>query len=78
MIKKIKKSELKNIFLSTYSKIKHAAFIIKKSKYKIALVLEDQKLIGTITNGDIRRNLLRGLDLDDTVRIITNKKVEDK
>jgi len=74
VIKKIKKSELKNIFLSTYSKIKHAAFIIKKSKYKIALVLEDQKLIGTITNGDIRRNLLRGLDLDDTVKIITNKK----
>jgi dTDP-glucose pyrophosphorylase/predicted transcriptional regulator len=74
MINKIKKNQLKNIFLSTYSKIKHAAYIIKKSKYKIALVIQDKKLIGTITNGDIRRNLLRGLDLDDPVKIIANKK----
>ena len=37
-------------------------------------MIQDKKLIGTITNGDIRRNLLRGLDLDDPAKIIANKK----
>lgn len=74
MIKKIRISELKNIFLFPYAKIRHAAYIIKKFKYKIALVINGKKLIGTITNGDIRRNLLKGLDLDDPVNIITKKK----
>jgi len=74
MIKKIKKNELRNIFLFPHSKIKHAAYIIKKYKYKIALVTNNKKLIGTITNGDIRRNLLKGLDLSDPVSVITSKK----
>jgi dTDP-glucose pyrophosphorylase len=74
MIKKIKRTDLKNSFLFLYSKIKHATDIIKKSKYKIVLVEENKKLIGTITNGDIRRNLLRGLNLNDPVSVVVNTK----
>lgn len=65
MIINIKKSELNSIILSDQSNIKDAINKIKNIKFKIVLVINKQKkFIGTITNGDIRRNLLSGLDLD--------------
>ena len=44
---------------------------IDASALQIALVLDSgQRLIGTITDGDIRRGILRGLSLDDTAENI--------
>jgi CBS domain-containing protein len=38
---------------------------------KIALVVDpDDRLIGTLTDGDIRRGILRGLNLDDTIETV--------
>ena len=48
--------------------IKEALQIIDKGAIKIAIVLDEtQKVIGTLTDGDIRRGLLNGLTLDSTI-----------
>ncbi len=49
--------------------------IIENSFSKIALVIDNEnKLIGTITDGDIRRSLLQGNSLDSKAKEVMNKK----
>lgn len=75
MIVNLNKFELKKIILKQDARIKDAINIIKKNKFRIVLVInKNNKFLGTITNGDIRRNLLRGLDLNDPIVFVTNKK----
>lgn len=63
-----------NLKLHTNSTIKEALAIIDKGALQIALVVdENDKLLGTITDGDIRRGLLKGLDLNSTVEPIVYK-----
>jgi dTDP-glucose pyrophosphorylase len=53
--------------------IREALRIIDNGAMKIAVVVdEDGKLIGTLTDGDIRRGLLKGMELDDPIREIYN------
>ena len=62
------------MYISPNKFVRDALAVIESSKEKIALVLdENQKLIGTITDGDIRRALLKGLSLDDKVSEVMNK-----
>ena len=64
----------KNI-LNQSSKIKDAIRILNHNKNKIAIVIDEKKrLIGTITNGDIRRNLIKGYTKNDDLIYIINKK----
>ncbi|MDC3068927.1 sugar phosphate nucleotidyltransferase, partial [Candidatus Pelagibacter sp.] len=64
----------KNI-LNQDSKIKHAIKILNYNSHKIVIVIDDKKkLIGTITNGDIRRNLIKGYSKNDDIIHIINKK----
>jgi len=50
----------KGILLKPTSTIKEALQIIDSGAMKIALVVdEDEKLLGTLTDGDIRRGLLK-------------------
>ena len=75
MIANLKKSELDKIVLKQEFRIRDAINIIKRNKFKIVLVVnKNNKFLGTITNGDIRRNLLYGLDLNDSVLLVTNKR----
>ncbi len=73
----------KNV-LKENSKIKDAIRILNFNKNKIVLVEDNKKkLIGTITNGDIRRNLIKGYTKEDDIIYITNKnpifvKLKDK
>ncbi|MCB0307872.1 MAG: nucleotidyltransferase family protein [Bdellovibrionales bacterium] len=54
--------------------IKNALLVIDQTGYQIALVVDDHgKLIGTVTDGDIRRAILKGLPLDTCVKDIMNK-----
>lgn len=47
---------------------------IETNKLKIVLVVDNSKrLIGTVTDGDIRRGILDGISLDENVKKITNK-----
>ncbi len=57
-----------DILLRKNSSIKEALEIIDRGAMRIAIVLdEDEKVVGTLTDGDIRRGLLNGLALDSTI-----------
>lgn len=54
--------------------ISEAIKIIDASALQIALVIDDDsRLVGVVTDGDIRRALLKGLSLDHSVHLIMNK-----
>ncbi len=64
----------KDILLKPTSTIKEALQIIDSGAMKIALVAdEDEKLIGTLSDGDIRRGLLNNLSLDDSIESVIFK-----
>ncbi len=59
---------LNKFILSPTSTIKEAFETIDKGALKIAIILDqNKKVIGTIGDGDIRRGLLNGHTLDDTI-----------
>lgn len=63
--------EIQKIKLVVNSTIKEALQVIDAGAMKIALVLDDENyLLGTLTDGDIRRGLLGGLSLDDSIESI--------
>ncbi|MDX4039999.1 nucleotidyltransferase family protein [Aliarcobacter skirrowii] len=65
---------IENIKLRENSTIKEALEIIDKGSMQIALVVDDNdRLIGTLTDGDIRRGLLKGFDLSSSIEQIVFK-----
>lgn len=61
-------------FLDSKSSLIEAINAIEKSKKRIAIVLdENKKLIGTLTDGDVRRCLLHGGDLKTEVSDAMNR-----
>jgi dTDP-glucose pyrophosphorylase len=63
-----------NILLKPTSTIKEALKVIESGSKRIALVVDDEKkLLGTLTDGDIRRALLNNLSLNDFVESIIFK-----
>jgi dTDP-glucose pyrophosphorylase len=61
-------------FLLENTTIAHAISNLDESHLKIVLVVsEDQLLLGTISDGDIRRGLLRGLTLDSPIITTINR-----
>ena len=63
----------KDTVLRENMKIKDAILTIEKSHTKIGLVVDkDFKLIATISDGDIRRGILKGLTLDSPITEILN------
>ena len=59
---------IEDIAISKNTLLKDVLKIIDQSSKQICLVLdENKKLLGTISDGDIRRALLRNISLDDTV-----------
>lgn len=60
-----------NVKLFASSTIREALKIIDSGAIQIALVVDnDSRLIGTLTDGDIRRGLLNNLSMDDTIESI--------
>ncbi|TKV21681.1 nucleotidyltransferase family protein [Citrobacter sp. wls613] len=65
----------KNVLVSPESSILEALEIINKEALRVALVVnEDNTLLGVITDGDIRRGLLKNLPLTAEVQQVMNKK----
>ncbi|PWC09728.1 nucleotidyltransferase family protein [Brenneria corticis] len=63
-----------NVLLSPEQSIREALEIIDAEAIRIALVVtSDRKLLGTVTDGDIRRGLLRNLKMDEPVQLVMNK-----
>jgi len=62
---------IETIKLTIHSSIKEALKIIDKGAVKFAIVVDQHdKLLGTLTDGDIRRALLDGKGLNDTIEDI--------
>jgi dTDP-glucose pyrophosphorylase len=60
--------------LSHDTTLRHAIRNLDETALQIALVISpDGVLLGTVTDGDIRRGLLRGLDLDSSIDTIIHR-----
>ena len=56
------------------STIKHCIELLDKLELKILFILNaEEKLVGTVTDGDIRRAILSGMDLSEPILIAMNK-----
>lgn len=66
--------KLEKIFLQADNSVNKAIEILNKFQCQIILVIaKDKKLIGTITDGDIRRSIAKGNGLDCPLKKIMNK-----
>ena len=66
--------DYKNLILKENSTIKEALKIIDSGAMKIALIVDEKKrLIGTLSDGDIRRGFLNNLHLEDSIESIIFK-----
>ena len=66
--------ELKKYFINQNESIKNVMRNIDRTGLRIAFIIDDkEKLVGVITDGDIRRELLKGCNLKRQVKDIMNK-----
>lgn len=60
--------------VSPEAPVKDAILAIQNSGYQIALVADaDERLLGTVTDGDVRRALLKGVNMEHPVAGIANR-----
>jgi dTDP-glucose pyrophosphorylase len=65
----------RSIVLPSDAKIRDAINVLNKSGLRIVLVIDnDETFLGTITDGDIRGGLLKGLDIEKPLENILNRK----
>src|SRR4051794_13552252 len=68
-------SNVQETLVGLSATIKDVIETIERSSAKVALVVDDQRrLLGTMTDGDVRRGLLRGVQITDTASTIMNSK----
>ena len=66
--------KIDEIKINQNASIKEALKVIDKGAIKVAVVLSDDGLLlGMLSDGDIRRALLKGMSLDDSIAGIINK-----
>ena len=62
--------ENKKLFIKTNATIKKAMSLMNISPHKCLLVINNEKqLIGTITDGDIRKSILKDSNLDNQLLV---------
>lgn len=63
-----------NILISPMTTMEDTISVIDKGALKLALVIdEEKKLLGVVTDGDIRRALIRHLDMDTAIADVMHK-----
>jgi len=68
-------SRLDNVLIRQKATIKESMKQLSENSMQILLVIDkDDKLVGTVTDGDIRRGLLSGLDFGDSIRLVMHNK----
>ncbi len=68
------KHNWREVLINLNTSLRETIAIIDKVALQIALVVDESgKLLGVVTDGDIRRGLIRGLSLDDDVSEVMNK-----
>jgi len=70
----LKKDKIQKFTLNINSSIKEAIKNLQKTRAQICLIVNKKVLVGTLTDGDIRRSLLKGFNLGNKVINIMNKK----
>jgi dTDP-glucose pyrophosphorylase len=66
-------SHWKEILVLSDASIRDAIQLLDKSALQIVLVVNERhRLLGTVTDGDVRRGILKGLSLSDPVQAIMN------
>jgi dTDP-glucose pyrophosphorylase/CBS domain-containing protein len=67
--------DVTRLFVSAGSSIRDAVVCIDRSAVGIALVVDDERrLVATITDGDLRRALLSGVDFGRTVQVLLDQR----
>ncbi len=66
--------KFKNIIVSPLCKISKAVEMLQTTDEKIILILEKKKILGTLTDGDIRRAIINNIDFKLPVTKIMNNK----
>ena len=62
-----------NILLSPKASIIQTMKIIDETTLQFAIVIDENKrILGTVTDGDIRRGILKGLSLDTSIKEVMN------
>lgn len=76
-----KRNILNEILINLDNTVEQAIHKLNRVGQKIVVVVDDNKtLLGTISDGDLRRGLLKGVKLENSIKLITNFKpifVED-
>ena len=66
--------DIERILVKPNSSIKDTIKVIDKAAKQIALVVDkNKKLIGTVTDGDVRRGIIDGIKMKESVCKIMNK-----
>lgn len=70
------KRNWKKALLSSGATLKQVISNLNETAFQIVMVVSnDNRLLGTVTDGDIRRGLLRGLDLSSQIESVMNRDV---
>ena len=67
------KEELKKYIVNENASTFEVMRVIQEGAAQIALILKDKKLIGTISDGDIRRNVLKKGSLESKAKDIMRR-----
>ena len=68
-------NDWKNCVVSASTSLETAIAILDKAGFRIVLVVDERnRLLGTVTDGDIRRALLKNIGLDGGVEKVMNRK----
>lgn len=68
-------SDIQDICVSTDSSIRRAIECIDRSREKVALVIDGQsRLLDIVTDGDVRRAMLAGKNLDSPITVLREQK----
>jgi dTDP-glucose pyrophosphorylase len=68
-------SNVQETLVGPFASIKDVIETIERAVAKVALVVDDNgRLLGTVTDGDVRRGLLRGMQITDVASAIMNSK----
>jgi len=69
----INSNELEKIKIYSNLSIKESVEILEKERKGIIIIVnKNDEILGTVTDGDIRRSILKGVALDDFVKEIMN------
>ena len=75
MDNKIKKiiQQNKSIIISSNKNLKFVIDKLNKNQIKTCFILKEKKLIGSISDGDIRRSILKNISKNTPIKKIMNK-----